>query len=303
LGKVFGFIINPGSDRSRTRKRFYSVEAQIHALWPGSKLYSTNSKEDIGIKARLAADEFETVVACGGDGTINQVMHALAETRTNIGILPMGSGNDFVKTAGIPRDLKKAFEILDTCEGQPTDIIRYCVTCDEGELSGITANTMGIGFDGMVNFHTHRLTWVRGPLMYAIAAFQSANRSVQTTVSLTLDGVETQEDLIMICCANGKVEGGNFQVAPDAILDDGIANLVTVPPVGMFKLLTRLPLFLVGQSRRTRIVQQRKVRSMQASFSVPLPMHSDGEQISASVRSVRLQVQPGAVRIIRPVSV
>jgi diacylglycerol kinase (ATP) len=298
--KTFGFIINPGADRSRARKRFAQLDAEVGVRWPGSKLYTTSNKQDIGEKARLAAEQFQNVVACGGDGTINQVFEALAGTSANIGIIPMGSGNDFVKTVGIPRNFDKALEVLDTCDAHPTDIIRYTVVCNEGKISGICANTMGIGFDGLVNFETSRLTWLRGPLMYAVAAFRSANRSVKSEVTLTVDGVPSREDLIMVCCANGQVEGGNFQVAPQAKIDDGVINLVTVPPVGVFTLLTRLPLFLVGQSHRTRIVQQRLARTLSADFSVPLPMHADGEQISRTVRSLSLEVDSAAVRVIRP---
>jgi len=300
LGKVFGFVINPGADRSRTRKRFDGFEARVKARWPGSAVYATYNKQDIGIKARQAAERFDSVVACGGDGTINQVVEALSGTGTNVGIIPMGSGNDFVKTAGIPHNLDSALNILETCRGRPTDIIRYTVTCDEGIMQGITANTMGIGFDGFVNYETTRLKWVRGPLMYAIAAFRSANRTATSNIFLNLDGEVSREDLIMVCCANGRVEGGNFHVAPEAKLDDGVVSLVTVPPVGVFTLLTRLPLFLIGQSHRTRIVRHRQVRMLQADFSHPLPMHADGEQISRTVRSLSFQVDPGAVNIIRP---
>ena len=295
-----GFILNPGANRNRAVRQANALQKQINELWPGSELYITGNKDDIAEMARSAASKFGKIVACGGDGTINQVLEIAAETKCIAGIVPLGSGNDFIKTPGISRNPIKALEQLHTGVERKVDIIRYIAHCEHGVVSGIAMNSVGLGFDGRTNYEASQLKVVKGPLLYFFAALKSAFASIPSEFMVNLDGDRHVDDYLMFTFANGRVEGGNFKIAPNASLFDGHVDVIMVPPVSKFTLFTRLPLFLIGKQHWTSIVKTTTCKRSTLELAIPLPAHVDGEQIGLEVSKIELFVDEGAVSLICP---
>lgn len=296
----FGFIFNPGANRNRAVRQANALQKRINELWPGSELYITGKKDDIAKMSRAAASKFGAIVACGGDGTINQVLEVAAETKCVAGIIPLGSGNDFIKTPGISRNPIKALEQMHTGIVSKVDILRYKAHCEHGVVSGIAMNSVGIGFDGRTNYEASQLKVIKGPLLYFFAALKSAFASIPSEIMVNLDGVRHVDDYLMFTFANGRVEGGNFKIAPKASLFDGRVDVIMVPPVSKFTLFTRLPLFLFGKQHWSSIVKTTTCKRGELELTTPLPAHIDGEQIGLEVTKIELFVDEGAVSLICP---
>ncbi|MCC5925832.1 MAG: hypothetical protein JJU41_04655 [Bacteroidetes bacterium] len=299
----FGCILNPGANRSRALRNAEKVMAFLEDHFPGSQLFITSAKSDIGKLAFEASQAFGRILVCGGDGTINEVVQVAMVTGAQVGIIPMGSGNDFVKTPGISRNLRTALEQLHTSIPFKIDVLRYSAHTENGKVQGIVVNTLGIGFDGKTNAEAARMRYVKGHLMYALAAMKSAFTSGTSRArigSLPNSEVVQHKELFMLAFANGRVEGGNFQICPHASLTDGLADMVSIPPVSLFTIFTRLPLFMIGMQYLTKIIEYEKVRNASIVFETPLPMHVDGEQIGLQVSELQVEVIPAAVTLLLP---
>jgi len=305
----FGCILNPGANRSRALRNAEKVRSFLDIHFPGSQVFITSDKSDIGRQAFEVSRNFSRILVCGGDGTINEVMQVAMVTGVQVGIIPLGSGNDFVKTPGIRRNINSALEQLLTATPLKIDLIRYTALTENGQVQGVVVNTLGIGFDGKANAEAARMRYLKGPLMYAIAALKSAFGSKPTVMHAQLCKTESgtrettdsfSRELLMLTLANGRVEGGNFKICPAASLTDGHVNLVTVPPVSLFTLFTRLPLFVIGMQHLTRIVQYDEIHSINLKLDSPLPMHVDGEQVGLEVSELIAEVIPAAVTVLVP---
>lgn len=249
---------------------------------------------DITRLAREAAARYDVVVACGGDGTVREVASVLRHTEAVMGILPVGSGNDFRKSLGIPRDLDGALAVLEN--GIPAEV-------DMGSCNEIPfVNTLGIGFDGMTNRLAAESRVWHGGLRYAWAALRTNFMIKPWKARLWLDDRMQERELFMLTAANGRIEGGNFAIAPTASVIDGLLDFVMLRPVSRAVLPLLLPLVTQGAHRRLPQIEIVRARRLEIELEHPVMMHADGETIACSETRLRLETIPKALRILVPQS-
>ena len=187
----------------------------------------------------LAADAaaFDTVIALGGDGlvheTVNGLMQLPKELRPQLGVIPTGSGNDFAKSLGMPKGVKRACKAICTASSLPTDI---------GQVNGHWfMETLSFGLDAAIALDTveRRVrTGQKGTLLYgASAAHQLKNSFTAYRYTLCLDdGEPLHGESITFAVQNGPYYGSGFKICPDAKLDDGLFNLcISHPPISRTK--------------------------------------------------------------------
>src|SRR5438477_4464016 len=169
----------------------------------------------------------EMVVAAGGDGTLNEVVNGLREDASAIvvGLIPLGTGNDFARTLGLPTDVDEAIALLLAGHTRPIDLVR--VTSDEIRYF---VNVSTGGFSGLVDEKlTPEMKQTWGPLAYlrSAAAALPELRGYRTTVSL--DNTESLTlSLYNVVIANGRYVGGGTQIAPEASIDDGLLDIILI---------------------------------------------------------------------------
>jgi YegS/Rv2252/BmrU family lipid kinase len=290
----FGLIVNPTANRDRARHGLEELQEQINLYWPGSRIYLSSGKEDLGRLTREINEEFDGVIACGGDGTISEVARHAHHCGTLLGVLPMGSGNDFAKSAGMSLDRRTAMKQLSQATETSVDIVAFTV----GDSPGYMVNTMGIGLNGEINRVAAGINRVKGPLLYVFAAIRSVLRLDPFLCDITADGVMSREELIMITVANGHTEGGSFRVAPEAQIHDGVLELITIRRANPVYLLFLLPFFFFGKQFWSPIVRRRVVRTLQIKCERPVPIHVDGEQIDPLDGHIKLSVLSGGLRVL-----
>ena len=255
--------------------------------------------------ARLAGEQgYGLVVALGGDGTVHEVVNGLMqvapEKRPALGIIPIGSGNDFAHILAIPPDPGLALRSALNGASRPLDIAS--VQDENGRLEYFN-NTIGIGFDAVVNIYTRRITRIHGFMMYFIALIQTIFRSFDA-IDLHVETDQESWDLntLMLALGNGPREGGGFLVTPAARYDDGILNYVTIRKISRLMMLRLVPEVMNGTHGRFKVVQMGTCRKMSVVSRQPLYVHCDGEVYAGfgtDIRKLRIELQPAAIRFMR----
>ena len=270
------------------------------AEWSGT-VYPTHATE---LAKQAALDGYDLVVAMGGDGTVHEVVNGLmlvqAEKRPMLGVVPLGSGNDFAHAIGIPLQADRALSQAFEGEPSPVDIIR--MTDENGRIEYLD-NTVGIGFDAVVTIRSHKLPVVRGFLMYLTAVVQTILLNHDPALmKIESDGEQWQNEALMFTLCNGAREGGGFIIAPDAKIDDGIMNFTLVKKCGRLTMFRLIPEFMKGTHMGFPQIKMGTCKTMSVRANRPLYIHADGEvftSFGSNLKGLSFEILPNALRVIR----
>ena len=255
--------------------------------------------------ARQAGEQgYDLVMALGGDGTVHEVINGLMqvpkETRPALGIVPLGSGNDFAHILGLPADPGEA--LLSAVNGQPHSMDVGSV-CDEENRLEYFNNTLGMGFDALVNMHTRKITAIHGFMMYFVALMRTIFRNFDP-IDLHIETDQATWDIstLMLALGNGPREGGGFIITPDAKWDDGLLNYITVRKISRLMMLRLVPEFMRGTQGRFKVVHMGTCRRMAITSQQPLYVHCDGEiyaGFGTNVRKLTIQIIPDSIQFLK----
>ena len=232
-------------------------------------------------------------VAVGGDGTVREVAAACAGTERTLGVLPVGSGNDYVKALGIGTKLRRALEVLAAGKTRPVDA---------GEANGVRFNNgLGIGFDaevaaGVAEAPAYlggfgRYMWSVGRLLWNFQCHEA---------HLKLDGGRTVEsETILVAAALGTTYGARFRLAPKARLDDGLFDVVWSEEVSRGEVLKLIPRAFGSSLLEHPKVHMARAREVEVTLVEEVPAHVDGE-ILEPTNTFHARVLPGALRVVAP---
>ncbi len=287
------FIINPGAGKQEKSALIQTIREESEKRWSRFEIVTAKPDESLSQVARIKAENFDIIVACGGDGTVNSVVNGLAETDAIMGVLPIGTGNDFAKAIKVKVPLSESFDILENGKIAPIDLVRYT-----GDYSGWSANTLGIGLDGLANYYSKSYKNLSGPIVYVIGAVKSAWKFRGCNVKLSIDGVTQTDHFLMMTVCNGKWEGGKFYLAPDADLSDGLANLITIKKIPFLKILFYLPFFRWGPRKWMSELETTLCKEINFESDEPLTAHADGEHVGSDIKSMNIRVEPGKLDVI-----
>lgn len=232
-----------------------------------------------------------TVIACGGDGTVNEVASALAFRDVTLAVIPAGSGNGLARDLGIPLDAKAAFE---------TALSGVDRRIDAGELADrLFFNVAGIGLDAQVAYRFAELRGTGGLWRYVRAAVHEVRRYEPQPLTLRVgDRVWSVRPLIL-ALANTRQYGNGALIAPRAAPDDGALDLVVVGPRSIWSVARGVPALFSGRLGDQPGVTMEQVSSVQIEGPHPLRCHVDGEPHQAGT-TVSVRVRPGALRVRVP---
>lgn len=294
-------IFNPESNHGRSWNTVSDLRAMVDTLggadWRGTEFPGH------AVEIAAAAQGHDTVVALGGDGTVHEVINGLmqipAETRPALGIVPVGSGNDFSFALGVPRDNpQEAVRSALTGEVRKVDIGRIT---DGAGRSEYFNNSCGIGFDAAINIRTRRITWLHGFAMYLTATLQSIALNFEgPLMKVTYDGGGFELPTLMVIVGNGPREGGGFLVTPDAKVDDGALDFVYVTQVSRPRMLQLMTKFMNGTHVREPDVHINRTTRLRIESNRAIPIHLDGELFApyeANVRVIEIETLPGALQV------
>lgn len=295
------FIHNPNSNHGAHVADIQALERTLGGRCPW---WRTSAAGEAATLAREAALEgAEVVVAVGGDGTVHEIVNGLMTLpqveRPKLGILPVGSGNDFAFAAGIPTDLKKALEVVLRGETLAGDV----GSIEIGTARSYWCNTVGIGFDAKVTVRSRRIRALRGTAMYVAATLLTLMKEHETfEAEITVDGESFHEPILMMTLGNGPREGGGFYTTPNSRIDDGQFEMLIGKPMSRLRMLSLLLRVLKGTHLGSPEFSLRSFHRMNLTSDRSLVIHADGEILAVpvdGVRSITVELQPVALRVIR----
>ena len=275
------------------------VEELGGADWSGT-VYPTHATE---LARQAGEDGYEMVVAMGGDGTVHEVVNGLMqlprEKRPRLGVVPVGSGNDFAFSLGISRKPEEALRQVLAGRPRPLDIGSIC---DEHGRKEYWNNTLGIGFDTIVTIHSRRVPILQGFAVYFAAVLQTILFDYHPfSLTVKTDQETLTDEMMMMVLCNGGREGGGFYLDPAAKTDDGKFSYIYVRKISVPRMLMTIPYFLKGTHARLPYVKMGTLQQLEMTSDRPLYIHTDGEVyagLGSKVKSLSIQVHPGVLEAV-----
>jgi YegS/Rv2252/BmrU family lipid kinase len=229
------------------------------------------------------------VVAWGGDGTVNEIGRTLAFSSAALGIVPVGSGNGLARALGIPREPRAA--LLHALDGQVRPI-------DAGEIDGhVFLNVAGVGLDAHVAHAFAREAGPRGLRRYVAIGARGLLTYHPAACRVRAGGAERSCQPLLLAIANGPQWGNGARIAPDALLDDGLLDLVVVESPSRVRAMLQVPRLFTGGIARAAGVSTTRVASVRITAHAPIPFHADGEPMISDAGSIDVRVLPAALRV------
>lgn len=300
-------VVNPYANRWRAGKAWTQVEAILRARHVNYQAVMTTGPEHgIELAYRAACGgQHGVIVAAGGDGTVNEVVNGLCRAAPEgptvpMGIFPIGSANDLADVLGIPRDAEQMVTYLLQDRRRVVDVglVRSPQLTGINQAGRFFVNNCGIGFEAQVSLESRKITRLRGFLIYLVAVFRALVKYVQPHVYARWDDKERSERMLLITIGNGRRTGGGFWLTPFAEVDDGQLDVGFARALSRLGILRLLPKALNGQHIHDPAVHLDRFRHLVLETDVPVPVHTDGEPITAGVRELEVQAVPGKVGLI-----
>ncbi len=247
-------------------------------------------------EAAVASCDADTVIVLGGDGTVHEAVNGLfsrpIEDRPSLGVLPLGAGNDFARSIGIPLSPDRALPSLLEPRIRPVDV---------GKANGrIYANSLGIGTDARVAAAAGALrsrTNLTGTRLYLAAVAYVVRTHINYRIEASFDDDPVESlDIAMVAINVGPTYGGGFWVTPDAVNDDGVFEMCLVSALQRWEVPMRVPFVLFGKHTWMKPVHMRRARHISIHADVAFPFHLDGEVSEAD--HLTIEVVPSALMVI-----
>jgi YegS/Rv2252/BmrU family lipid kinase len=287
-------IVNPAAGRGRVRREWPRQAQRLRASGLDFDAVETRAPgEGVG-HAERAARDYDAVIAVGGDGTVHEVVNGLmrAGGRAALGVLPLGSGDDFAKLLS-PGD---AIERLVRGVPQALDVglIR------SGDATRWFANGMDIGFGAhAVRNMTKVPGFLTGLGAYLGAVVLTMVRYPKLEITLQLDGGPAQAHVTSLTAVmNGTCFGGSFQVCPEARADDGHLDLLVARDCSRLDILALVPKIMRGAHAGDPRLRQARARRVCIESSAPLLVEADGEIAFEDARRLEIEALPGKLRVL-----
>ncbi len=289
-------ILNPAAGRGARAWQFYEADL----LRRGVRILKTQRAGDARLLALKAIEEgHDFLVAAGGDGTLGEVAGAILESKqaVRLGVLPLGTGNDFARTLGVWGQPKRALDAL--FNGQFRRVDGGIIQCNASERAWI--NIAGCGFDSLaavrINEWGKRKTMrhIRGLNAYLLAVACELMSFRAFNLKLELDD-ETLETRAVLCAvANANSYGGGMRVCPDAQLDDGLFDVCIIGEASRSEFLRAFPGVFAGRHTDHPKVVMRRCRSIRVESKQSLPVLADGEIVGRT--PFHCEILPGALEV------
>ncbi|MDP1822102.1 MAG: diacylglycerol kinase family lipid kinase [Archangium sp.] len=299
------FVVNPKSANGATGRRWAELAASIARTLSDFGVEFTKGPLDaVHITRSAIKSGYDCIVACGGDGTINEVVNGFFEDgkvlnpNAALGVLPRGTGGDFRKTFDWDLDSDAAIRRLKTPDTRPFDVGRLDFLGHDGkQQTRYFANICSFGVSGLVDLEVNRTSKaLGGTVSFMLGSLKAMTKYKDQRVRLTLDDKPLEEVMVTtLSVANGKYFGGGMKVAPDADVSDGLFDVVIWSGYGLTDFVVRSKSIYSGAHvkwKGTRIVRAKKVV---AESDEKVLIDCDGEQ--PGLLPCTMTILPSAIRL------
>ena len=300
--KTVAVVLNPASGGGAGRRQRPLIERGLAERGVTATVYETNASGDAERVARnLSESGSAVVVAAGGDGTIHEVANGLMRARVaqrgTLGVIPVGTGNDFVKVVPGARTFEQAIATIAQGRIQQFDVGRVRWH-DQDEYF---VNGMGTGIDVEVVRQLRKVPQLPGPLKYLLGLLRALVYYKAVNLRAHLDEQRLEQRVMIIAVGNGICQGGGFYLAPEASPSDGQLDVCVVDRLSLLGIARVIPKVLRGTQKGDPAVLMRTARSIrfEAADERPLFFHLDGElREPPGLRALDIEIVPAALPVL-----
>ncbi|PIE21409.1 MAG: lipid kinase [Arachnia propionica] len=286
--RLITVIANKQSGNGKAGRALPKIARRLHRELPDAEISIVTSKsyqdaENLTRTAALAAREGDAVVVIGGDGMAHLGVNACANTAATLGIIPVGTGNDFARGVGVPTAIDAAVTTIAEGYARVVDLAHISNSRFGQRYVGAVVST---GYDARVNRATNNSRIQFGALSYGYLALRELAAFQPLRYRLRIDGVERRIQAMLVAIANTGLFGGGMQIAPDANPADGLLDITIIHPTSRVTLLRMLPTIYSGGFVGHPAVERLQAHEVSVEGSELFVM-GDGEELGEVPVSVR----------------
>lgn len=291
-------FLNPVAGRGRAGRTIPQVTRLLDSVGLMHILVKSESVGDLEARVLDAVSAgAKKVLVAGGDGSIHEVVNGILRSGrpVELGVIPIGTGNDFAKACAIPVDWKEAtVELAGRLQSNTP-----ARSIDAGRMNDrFFANGVGIGFDAKINRIARDIQWRIGDLVYLVAVFKGIMGGVTTPhLTMKFSGQTVEGPITLANVCNGAWVGGMFHMAPMARNDDGELDLVITGAVSRLRIMTLLPKLMQGTHIDQPEITHSRITRCEITATAPVPSHLDGE-VQPLQTNFTIQILKGALRLM-----
>ncbi|MEN8222923.1 MAG: diacylglycerol kinase family protein [Acidobacteriota bacterium] len=280
-------IVNPYSARGKTEYRWENIKSVIKHYFSEFKyIFTEKPNQATEIAREILSDGFNLIIGIGGDGTLNEITNGFFSGKSNkvineeasLGIIPSGTGSDFIRFLKIPRDFRKSIELIKNSKKKKIDVGKITFPGIENDKKFfINIADFGLGAD-VVKKLTEVPESKRGPLSYYTGLLSTIKNYQSKNVEITIDGNKKVSGKYLIgAVANGGIFGGGMMIAPNAEVDDGYFDLVLVKDMKRLEIVRNTPLLYKGTIINNPKVEVHRAKLIEVTAKEDTNLEFDGE--------------------------
>lgn len=283
--RKIAMLVNPTSGQGRGGKNAPVVARRLreHGLQV-TELAGGSAEESESLARAALREGAEALIACGGDGTVNLALQAVAGTDIPFGIIPVGTGDDNARGLGIPSDLDKACDVITDGHTRLIDCGKV-VSADGNERYFL--GVMSIGFDSNVNERANNMSWPSGKAKYLLATMRELGVFKPVKFEMEFDNEPVFEEAMLVAIGNGLFYGGGMKICPDAQQDDGLLDATILGAVNKLKFITSFGDVFKGTHTRHEFVTQQKFEHATIKASGQM-VYADGERVGPTPAEINV---------------
>lgn len=295
------FVVNPAAGRKKANKILPLVKKKLN----GKKLKADfKFTEYAGHATGIVKDNinsYNRIISVGGDGTLNEVVNGIAPHQEQIiGVLPIGTGNDFVMNLGYSKNIEHVVDLI--LEENPTtikcDIGEITITNNQSVVKRKFVNSLGIGFDAYVAYINQKNKYFSGILSYVYSLALALFKIKSISFEISFNDHHLKGSKLLLAIGNGKTSGGGFYLNPNAEVNDNQLDLTLIDELGKLKIIKKLPLALVNKLEQVPEVSMYKFKSLDVKLNNPYFIHADGEILDHRAERVTVTCIESAINFI-----
>jgi YegS/Rv2252/BmrU family lipid kinase len=291
VSRRLALLVNPAAAGGKALAAVEPATEELRRLNADFRVVETSSGEHAKREARAAAADGETTVAVGGDGLVGTLAGAVCGTDAALAIIPAGRGNDFARVLEIPNDPAEAANMALTGDTKLLDV---------GEVDGKSfVGIASVGFDSDANRIANEAKLVKGNLVYAYAALRALVKWKPATFEVVVDGDKHEVTGYSVGVCNSQAYGGGMYAAPQAVLDDGLLDVILCATHPKRQFLSRtLPGVFKGTYLELPWISCFTGTTVEVSADRPFVMYADGDPLAELPATV--QVRPRSLHVVVP---
>ncbi|NCD70372.1 diacylglycerol/lipid kinase family protein [Mucilaginibacter agri] len=282
------FIINPVAGGKSKDKVPALIDLHLDKNVFTYDIVLTQAPAEARVLAKQGIDNYDIIVAVGGDGTVNEIASALAGSKAVFAIIPYGSGNGLSRFLDIPMDTAEAIKNLNHL---------YVETIDGAQFNGKWFfNMAGMGFDAHISeVFSHQKK--RGFITYFESAVKEIVNYKPQAYLLNIDGKQYEREAFMLSFANSSQYGNNAHVSPKASVQDGLIDVCVIKPFPLYRFPEMGLRMFFKTAENSKYVEIIKGKQIEVKRQQAGPVHLDGEP-QTSGTDIQIEVMPGILNVI-----